>query len=85
MKEHLKIYIYYIEDVSKVSPEIVDEHNQKRQNSDISVAIGLIGKKRQITLNIPWLLIQNKDKMVRLKAIAIFKKKKSFNTLKDES
>ena len=84
IKEHLKTCIPYFEDISNVGSWIVDEHNRKRQKSDTGVVIGLGGRKRQATLDIPRLSRQDQDETSRLAAIALYRTRKSFNNFKNE-
>ena len=86
MKEHLKICIPYLEDISNAESWIVDEHNRKRQKSDTSAVLGLGGRKRQATLEeVLRLSKQNQDETTRLAAMALHRSGKSFNTFEDES
>ena len=84
MKEHLKTCVPYLEDISNVGSWIVDEHNRKRQKSDTGVVIGLGGRKRQATLDVPRLSRQDQDETSRLAAMALYRTGKSFNTFEDE-
>ena len=85
MKEHLKIYIPYLEDISNAGSWILDEHNLKRQKSDTGPTIGLGGRKRQTILDVPQLSKHDQDETTRLAAIALYRMGKSFNTFEDES
>ena len=53
MKEHLRICIPYLQDISNAESWIVDEYNRKRQKSDTSAVIGLGGRKIQAILDVP--------------------------------
>lgn len=55
IKDHLKTCVAYLKDIFNARSWIVDQHNQKRQKSDIGAKIGLEGTKKQATLNIPQL------------------------------
>lgn len=79
MKDHLKTCVPYLEDISNAGSWIVDEHNRKRQKSDTGAIIGLGGRKRQATLDIPRLSKQEQDETTKLAAMALYKTGKSFN------
>ena len=84
MKEHLKTCIPYLEDISNVGSWIVDEHNRRRQKSDTGVVIGLGGRKRQATLDVPQLSRRDQNKTSRLAVMIFYRTGKSFNTFEDE-
>lgn len=85
MKDHLKTCVPYLEDISNAGSWIVDEHNRKRQKSDTGAIIGLGGRKRLATLDIPRLSKQEQDETTKLAAMALYRTEKSFNTFEDES
>ena len=71
MKKHLKTYVSYFKDISNMGSWIIDEHNWKRQKSDIGIVIRLGGRKRQATFDVPWLSKQDQVKTSRLVVTAL--------------
>lgn len=45
IKKYFKICKFYLEDISNMKSQIIDEHYQKRQKSDIKIIIELEEKK----------------------------------------